>query len=106
MKVAMQEQEAERDKVISIYELNERLQAARNANDENRELELLMELGHLYSFHSDYTLSDDIYKQAIAIARHISEKTLECVAFANLGYSFVRWLDFEKARSNFESALS
>jgi tetratricopeptide (TPR) repeat protein len=102
----MQKHEMEKQKISRLSEVKRRLRiVGTDGGDEWSEVQLLIELGNVYAFYLDYELSDTMYRQAAAIAGQIPDEELETVAFANLGHSFVKRLEYEKALSYFEKAL-
>ncbi len=105
MKVEAQRQRAEIIKFDIIEEIKNDLSKAVEIGDEKAEVGLLINLGNVYARYSDFNLSDTMYRQALAIARQISNPYFESIALVNLGLSFKERMDYTQAYSYYKKAL-
>jgi tetratricopeptide (TPR) repeat protein len=109
LKTYMQEeaykQRAQSLKQEAIEEVKKKLQIAAETGKEEAQAGLLINLGNIYAYYSDFTLSDTMYRQALAIAREITDKQLEAIALINLGLSYKVRMDYPSAYSYYQRAI-
>lgn len=71
LKTYMQEeaykQRAQSLKQEAIEEVKKKLQIAAETGKEEAQAGLLINLGNIYAYYSDFTLSDTMYRQALAL---------------------------------------
>ena len=105
IKAESQKRQAEATKLDAINEIKEKLKAVVDAGDDRSESMYLIELGNVYTYYSEFDLSDTMYRQGLAIARAVGDQHLEIVALANLGLSYKTRLDYSQAYNYYQKAL-
>ena len=100
-----QRKQDELAKLDSIEEIREQLRVAVESGDERSESVYLIKLGNIYAENAEFSLSDTMHRQALAITRDISDPYLEIVALANLGLSFKKRLEYSQAYTYYQKAL-
>ena len=104
-KIETRKREKEMVKWDLVLETKQQLEISNKNGDELTEANLMMKLGNVYAYYSDFDLSDAMYRQSLAIAREISDKELEAIALINLGSSHKQKMKYEQAYSYFAKAL-
>lgn len=87
IKIDARNQKTQQTKQALISEIKIQLKEATNSNNEQTEVELTFQLGNAYAYYADFNLADTMYRQGLAIARQIPDKTLEATGLVNLGLS-------------------
>lgn len=103
-KIDAHNRKTELAKQALLSEIKSELIIAQDTGDETSEIKLILKLGNVYAYYSDYELSDTMYRQGLASARQLPDKQLEATALVNLGLSQKERLEYKEAYSYYQKA--
>jgi hypothetical protein len=103
-KIEAHKQQTEQAKQKLVLEIKSQLRNAQDNSDETNEIKLLLKLGNVYAYYSDFELSDMMYRQGLAAARQIPDKYLEAIALINLGLSCKGRMNYKQSYSYYQKA--